>query len=157
MTGEQSRLLKVGDRVQWDNSLTDRGTISDVDWRGVTIKWDDGRTNSIYHNDMGQVERVPANLGELHWYPVEVLVQPTGQGLPYGRSGRQLRACLGEFNIGSGTAPATVDRQLGQVFVGYCLGHGTSHQLDMDAAVPGMASTELAISINLRAAFSGLE
>ena len=63
MTGEQSRLLKVGDRVQWENSLTDRGTISDVDWRGVTIKWDDGRTNSIYHNDMGQVERVPANLG----------------------------------------------------------------------------------------------
>jgi hypothetical protein len=62
MTGEQSRLLKVGDRVQWDNSLTDRGTISDVDWRGVTIKWDNNRTNSIYHNDMAQVERVLANL-----------------------------------------------------------------------------------------------
>jgi hypothetical protein len=62
MTGEQSRLLKVGDRVQWDNSLTDRGTISEVDWRGVTIKWDDNRTNSIYHNDMAQVERVLANL-----------------------------------------------------------------------------------------------
>jgi len=63
MTGDQSRKLKVGDRVQWDNSLTDRGTISAVDWRGVTIKWDDGRTNSIYHNDMAQVERVPVNLG----------------------------------------------------------------------------------------------
>jgi hypothetical protein len=59
MTGEQSRLLKVGDRVQWDKSLTDRGTISEVDWRGVTIKWDDGRVNSIFHNDMAQVERVP--------------------------------------------------------------------------------------------------
>src|ERR1700682_2553557 len=58
----ESRKLKVGDRVQWDNSLTDRGTISAVDWRGVTIKWDDGRTNSIYHNDMAQVERVPVNL-----------------------------------------------------------------------------------------------
>jgi len=43
MTGEQSRALKVGDRVQWDNSLTDRGTISEVDWQGVTIKWDDVR------------------------------------------------------------------------------------------------------------------
>jgi hypothetical protein len=60
MTGEQSRLLKVGDRVKWDNSLTDRGTISEVDWRGVTIKWDD--VNSLYHNDMAQVERVPSNL-----------------------------------------------------------------------------------------------
>src|ERR1700680_3293985 len=38
----ESRKLKAGDRVQWDNSLTDRGTISAVDWRGVTIKWDDG-------------------------------------------------------------------------------------------------------------------
>jgi hypothetical protein len=63
MTGEQSRHLKLGDRVQWDKSLTDRGTISEVDWRGVTIKWDDGRTNTIYHNDMAQVERVPTNLG----------------------------------------------------------------------------------------------
>jgi len=63
MIGEQSRALKVGDRVQWDNSLTDRGTISEVDWQGVTIKWDDGRMNSIYHNDMAQVERVPVNLG----------------------------------------------------------------------------------------------
>jgi hypothetical protein len=62
MTGEQSRHLKVGDRVHWDKSLTDRGTISEVDWRGVTIKWDDGRVNSIYHNDMAQIERVPMNL-----------------------------------------------------------------------------------------------
>jgi hypothetical protein len=62
MTGDQSRYLKVGDRIQWDNSLTDRGTISEVDWRGVTIKWDDGRTNTIYHNDMAQIERVPMKL-----------------------------------------------------------------------------------------------
>jgi hypothetical protein len=62
MTGDESRKLKAGDRVQWDYSLTDRGTISEVDWRSVTIKWDDGRTNSIYHSDMGQVERVPTNL-----------------------------------------------------------------------------------------------
>jgi hypothetical protein len=62
MTGEQSKQLKVGDRVQWDNSLKDRGTVREVDWRGVTIKWDDGRTNSIYHNDMAQVERVPTKL-----------------------------------------------------------------------------------------------
>ena len=63
MSDDESRKLKVGDRVQWDKSLTDRGTISEVDWRGVIIKWDDGRVNSIYHNDMAQVERVPVNLG----------------------------------------------------------------------------------------------
>jgi hypothetical protein len=57
MTGEQSRLLKVV--VTAFNGTT----VSEVDWRGVTTRWDDGRTNSIYHNDMGQVERVPANLG----------------------------------------------------------------------------------------------
>jgi small-conductance mechanosensitive channel len=62
MIGEQSRLLKVGDRVQWDNSLTDRGTVIDVDWRGVTIKWDDGQTNTLLHNDMARVERVPVKV-----------------------------------------------------------------------------------------------
>jgi hypothetical protein len=62
MTGEQSRLLKAGDGAHWDNSLADRGTISEVDWRGVTIKWDVRRMNTIYHNDMAQVERVPTNL-----------------------------------------------------------------------------------------------
>jgi hypothetical protein len=59
MTSGESRKLEVDDRVQWDNSLTDRGTVSEADWRCVTIKWDDGRMNSIYHNDMAQVERVP--------------------------------------------------------------------------------------------------
>ena len=59
MNGEQSRLLKIGDRVQWDNSLTDRGTITHNGWGGVVINWDDGRTSSIHHNDMAQIERVP--------------------------------------------------------------------------------------------------
>ncbi len=58
MTGDQSRLLKVSNRVQWDNSLTDRGTVIDVDWRGVTIKWDDGQASTLCHNDMARVERV---------------------------------------------------------------------------------------------------
>lgn len=62
MTGDQSRLLKVGDRVQWDNSLTDRGTVIEVDWRGVTIKWDDRQANTLFHNDMARVERVPVKV-----------------------------------------------------------------------------------------------
>jgi hypothetical protein len=58
MTGEQSRLLKVGDRVCWGAKTTDLGTVIGTSWSGVTIKWDDGETNSVSHNDMGQVERV---------------------------------------------------------------------------------------------------
>jgi len=58
MTGEQSRLLKAGDRVCWDYSATDCGTVKSNGWGGIVIAWDDGRTISIHHNDMKQVERV---------------------------------------------------------------------------------------------------
>jgi hypothetical protein len=58
MTGDQSRLLKVGDRVSWAGSKTDLGTVTPNGWSGVTIKWDNGRTGTIHHNDMAKVERV---------------------------------------------------------------------------------------------------
>jgi hypothetical protein len=59
MNGEQSRLLATGNRVCWDNSLTDRGTIAETDWSGVEIVWDNGRTEFYLHNDMATVIRVP--------------------------------------------------------------------------------------------------
>jgi hypothetical protein len=59
MTGNQSRLLKVGDRVCWGTTTTDQGTVIGTSWNGVTISWDDGDTNSVGHNDMAKVERVP--------------------------------------------------------------------------------------------------
>ena len=62
MTGDQSRLLKVGDRVRWNNSATDLGTVIGTAWNGVTISWDDGHTTSIEHNDMARVERVPTKV-----------------------------------------------------------------------------------------------
>lgn len=62
MTGEQSRALKVGDRVCWGVTTTDLGTVVGTAWSGVTIEWDDDRTTSIQHNDMKQVERVPNRL-----------------------------------------------------------------------------------------------
>lgn len=62
MTGNQSRLLKVGDRVCWKASGTDQGTVVGTSWSGVTIAWDDGDTASIQHNDMAQVERAPVKL-----------------------------------------------------------------------------------------------
>jgi hypothetical protein len=62
MTGEQSRSLKVGDRVCWGQTVTDHGKVVATSWSEVTIRWGDGHTASIQHNDMAQVERVPANL-----------------------------------------------------------------------------------------------
>ena len=62
MTGDQSRLLKVGDRVCWGATTTDLGTVVGTTWNGVTIDWDDGHTTSIQHNDMAQVERVPVKV-----------------------------------------------------------------------------------------------
>jgi preprotein translocase subunit YajC len=57
MTGTQSRTLKIGARVCWDSGTTDQGTVSAVDWTDVTIKWDNGHTNTLFHNDIAQVER----------------------------------------------------------------------------------------------------
>jgi len=62
MTGDQSRALRVGDRVCWGVTTTDLGTVVGATWSGVTIEWDDGRTTSIQHNDMKQVERAPNKL-----------------------------------------------------------------------------------------------
>jgi hypothetical protein len=62
MTGDQSRQLKIGDRVCWMESLTNLGTVKGTAWSGVTIAWDDGDTTSVSHNEMGPVDRVPDNL-----------------------------------------------------------------------------------------------
>jgi hypothetical protein len=62
MTGDQSRTLRVGERVRCGTTTTDLGTVIATSWSEVTISWDDGRSSSIQHNDMAQVERVPVNL-----------------------------------------------------------------------------------------------
>jgi len=62
VTGDDSRRLFVGDRVAWQGDLTNQGTVKGKSWYGVTIAWDDGDTNSVSHNDMRQVERVPNKL-----------------------------------------------------------------------------------------------
>jgi hypothetical protein len=63
MTGEQSRLLKVGNRVCWKNDQADQGTVTETNWAGVIVKWDNRSEQTVQHNDMGQLERVPVNLG----------------------------------------------------------------------------------------------
>jgi hypothetical protein len=62
MTGTESRTLSVGDRVCWRNDQADRGTVTETNWAGVTIKWDSRGKQAVLHNDMQQIERVPTNL-----------------------------------------------------------------------------------------------
>jgi hypothetical protein len=62
MTGDQSRLLTVGDRVCWNADQNDQGTVTEKNWAGVTIKWDNRSEQAILHNDMAQVERVPTKI-----------------------------------------------------------------------------------------------
>ena len=59
MTGTESRLLHVGARVCWAGSATDLGTVTSNGWDAVVINWDDGRTSSVHHNDMGEVTVTP--------------------------------------------------------------------------------------------------
>ena len=59
MTGDQSRELKVGDRVCWNE---DQGIITETNWAGVTIKWDNRSEQAILHNDMAQVGLVPTQI-----------------------------------------------------------------------------------------------
>jgi hypothetical protein len=62
MTGDQSRALSVGDRVCWHTDKNDQGTVTEKNWAGVTIKWDNRSEQAILHNDMTPVERVPNKL-----------------------------------------------------------------------------------------------
>ena len=57
MTGAESRKLKVGDRVSWRDDMNDLGVITETNWAGVTIKWDNRSKREVLHNDMRQVER----------------------------------------------------------------------------------------------------
>ena len=55
MTGDESRKLKVGDRVNWSQNQNDQGTIKATNWSGVSLKWDNREEQSVLHNDMALV------------------------------------------------------------------------------------------------------
>jgi hypothetical protein len=62
MTGEQSRGLKVGDRVCWGNDKNDQATVIEKDWSGVALKWDNRGQQSVMHNDMAMVFPIPKSV-----------------------------------------------------------------------------------------------
>jgi hypothetical protein len=58
MTGSQSRSLSVGARVCWRDDSNDLGTVTETNWAGVTVKWDNRSQQSVLHNDMACVGMV---------------------------------------------------------------------------------------------------
>jgi hypothetical protein len=56
MTGDQSRLLKVGSRVCFNGDQADRGEVTAIQARYVTIKWEDGHQSFAGPSDMERVE-----------------------------------------------------------------------------------------------------
>jgi hypothetical protein len=62
MTGEQSRQLKVRDRVCWQKDEADQGTVMEANWAGVRVRWDNRGEQTILHNDMASVDQAPPNL-----------------------------------------------------------------------------------------------
>jgi hypothetical protein len=62
MTGDRSRLLKVGGSVCWKADKNDQGAVTKKNWAGVTVTWDNRRMQAILHNDMAKLERVPDKL-----------------------------------------------------------------------------------------------
>jgi len=55
MTGTQSRSLNPGSRVRWGEDGNDQGTVTEINWAGVTLKWDNRSEQSVLHNDMAMV------------------------------------------------------------------------------------------------------
>jgi hypothetical protein len=55
MTGSQSRTLSVGDRVCWRDDKSDQATVTETNWSGVTLKWDNRSQQAVLHNDMAGV------------------------------------------------------------------------------------------------------
>jgi hypothetical protein len=55
MTGTQSRTLSIGARVCWRDDKNDQGTVTETNWSGVTLKWDNRSQRSVLHNDMAGV------------------------------------------------------------------------------------------------------
>jgi hypothetical protein len=61
MTGAQSRSLRVGVRVYWGDDKNDQGTVTEMNWAGVVLQWDNRSEQSVLyvlHNDMAMVVAV---------------------------------------------------------------------------------------------------
>jgi hypothetical protein len=56
MTPEQSKKLQVGTLVCFNGDQADRGKVTAITARYVTIKWNDGHQSFSGHRDMDRVD-----------------------------------------------------------------------------------------------------
>jgi hypothetical protein len=56
MTPEQSKQLKVSTRVCFNGEQADGGTVTAIQAKYVTIKWEDGHQSFWSHKEMKRVE-----------------------------------------------------------------------------------------------------
>jgi hypothetical protein len=57
MTPDQSKKLKIGTQVCFNGDQADRGKVTAIETRYVTIRWEDGHLSFSGHNDeMKRVE-----------------------------------------------------------------------------------------------------
>src|ERR1700736_1315427 len=50
MSGDQSRALRIGARVYWGEDKNNRGTVTEQNWSGATLKWDSRDEQPVLHN-----------------------------------------------------------------------------------------------------------
>jgi hypothetical protein len=66
MNSEKARMLTVGDQVIWARAdAPPLGRVIDRDRFGVTIEWSDGKTTTIFFNDMKYVETAHAGARDI--------------------------------------------------------------------------------------------
>jgi hypothetical protein len=56
MKPEQSRKLKIGQRLAWRDSATEQCVVESSDWSGVNVKWDNGKEQFFHHNNADDFE-----------------------------------------------------------------------------------------------------
>jgi preprotein translocase subunit YajC len=55
MDSKTAKQVKVGDRVRFSDGVC--GTVRDMGYNAVEIKWDDGQQGVIHHDDMQDVSK----------------------------------------------------------------------------------------------------
>ena len=58
MSESESKKLKVGDKVIWEDDEGDIGQVIEVGYNAVKIRWDIGQVGVVDHRDMGKINRI---------------------------------------------------------------------------------------------------
>src|SRR5262245_32443199 len=57
MRANEAKKLGDGERVMWGTDPNDLGTVIDNGYLAITVRWDNGQTGTIHHDDCGVISR----------------------------------------------------------------------------------------------------